>query len=156
MRMLTRLVWTLGRRVGNLRQGDPRSLALQTNPITAPFVASAFPVEAIGIQSITIRADRTSAIIIASNNPLLLVVIGLMSPLIYHPAGVEILMHRMEKGVKAEPGISGHSIHAQIGVMVSQLQKQSSTGHVFMFISWTHIIQEGEAEAAFWVGQAQR
>jgi len=62
----------------------------------------------------------------------------------------------MQIGFKAKPGVSGHGIHLQIGVMGFELQKQASAGNIFMPVGRSHIVQQGDTETPERVRQAQR
>ena len=70
MLVLICLVGAFRRRIDNLRELDARILAMQAGFVAAPFMALAFTIKAIGIQSIAELTKRTAIIVIATRGPL--------------------------------------------------------------------------------------
>lgn len=72
------------------------------------------------------------------------------------PPGVQCGVDGVQEGFKTQPGIARHGhLRASQG-NGTELQEQSGAGHIFMAIGWAHIIEQGHAEAALWIGQAHR
>ena len=90
MRVLVCLVGAFGWGIGDLCELDAGSLALQTGFVTAPLVALALAVEAIGIQGIAILANRASIVIVAAGGPLVLVLIGRMAAAVNDAPGMHM------------------------------------------------------------------
>jgi len=67
-------------------------------------------------------------IIIATRGPLGFVPVGFMAAAIDHTAGLQGGIDGMQIGFKAKPGVSGHGIHLQIGVMGFELQSRPALG----------------------------
>lgn len=103
-----------------------------------------------------IGADRAPMIVIAARGPLGFVPVGFMAAAIDHAAGLQCGIDGMQIGFKTEPGISGHGIHLQIGIMGLELQKQTSRGNIFMPIRRAYIVQQGDTETSERIRQAQR
>jgi len=81
-------------------------------------------------------------VIIATRGPLGFVPVGFMAAAIDHTAGLQCGIDGMQKGIKAKPGVSGHGVHLQIGVIGLELQKQASAGNIFMPVGSSHIVQQ--------------
>ena len=95
-------------------------------------------------------------VVIATGGPLSFVPVSFMTATIDHSPGLNCGIDGMKKGFKTEPGISGHGIHLQIRVMALELQKQASTGNIFMSVSRAHIVQQGDTETSERISQTQR
>jgi hypothetical protein len=76
MLVLVGLVRAFWRGIGDLGKLDQGVFVLETGLVTGPFMPLAFTIEAVGIESIAIGADRTPIIIVAAGGSLALVVVG--------------------------------------------------------------------------------
>ena len=94
-------------------------------------------------------------VVITAGNPLLVVAIRHMSTAVDHPAGCQPGIDSMQEEIKAESRISGNGIDVEVRVSLWELQQKCGGRQVFMQIGRTEVIQQGQAEAAAEIRQAQ-
>jgi hypothetical protein len=96
MDMLVGLIGAIWRGIGDLIELNMGLPALETGFVTAPFMALAIPVKAIGSQAVAIVADGSALIVIPAGDPLLLILIGGMAAAVNDPAGLKASIHGVE------------------------------------------------------------
>jgi len=141
--------------IDHFRDLHLRIAPLDTSLLAKPLAALTGAVKAIGNQAVAVVANGTTAIIVAPQHPVFLILVALVTAQVDHPTGMQVLKDGMQKDFKPITSIASHSIHFQVGIMGCQLQQQSRGWHFFTPVGRLHIIQQGEAEATCLIDQLQ-
>ena len=101
----------LDRGVVSIGEGDKGLFASTAGLLADPLMASTGSVEAIGAEGIAEGADGAAVIIIAAQDPEVLVPIGGMSAEVDQAAGMKVMIDGVQDDVIAKASIPGHGIH---------------------------------------------
>jgi len=135
-------VGALVRRVSSpLDRGDGGS-TVATGLEAGPLVTLAVEVEAVGLEGIAEGTDGTALVIVATQGPEGLVLVGLVGAQVDDPSGVEFGVDSVEEDVVAQALVSGHGVYFQVGVEDGELEQQSSSGNLLSGIGGQEVVEQ--------------
>ena len=121
---------------------------LETNAATEPLVAAFFEVEAVGGEGIAEGADGTTFVVIATEEPLGLVSVSLVSTQIDHAAGSEEIVNDAQDRGIAEGGVTGDIFDVQGGMEGGKLEELGGKRNLLTSVGGGEVVEQDDVETA--------